>query len=90
MPGRLQVDVCHLHTTSTQWAGRAAQLSGTPPAPAAGNWPTGLAVAAIHADAAAATATLEDRLGTTAANVALAANTYATREANSSDLLRHV
>lgn len=90
MPGRLHVDVGHLRATSAQWSGRAAELTGAPPPPVANDWPSGLAVNAIHADASAAAATLKDRLGTTAAHVVLAANAYADQEANSSDMLRHV
>lgn len=90
MPGRLQVDVGHLHATSAQWAGRAAELSGTPPPPVASDWPSGQAVEAIHVDAAMAAAALQDQLGTTAARVVLAANAYTTQEANSSDLQKQV
>lgn len=90
MSARLHVDIGHLRTTSAQWAGRTAQLCGAPSPPAANDWPSGLAVDAIHAEAAAAAATLQDRLGTTAAHVGLAANTYAAREGNSSELLRRV
>ena len=90
MPGRLQVDVCHLHTTSTQWTGRAAELCGVPSPPVATGWPSELAVNAIHANAAAAAATLQDQLRTTAAQVVLAANAYAALEDNSSDLLRRI
>jgi hypothetical protein len=90
VPGRLQVDTCHLHTTSAQWGSRAAELCGAPSPSAANHWPSGLAVDAIHANATAAAATLQDRLGTTAAHVVLAANAYTAREANSSDLLRRI
>jgi hypothetical protein len=90
MPGRLQVDVCHLHATSAQWAGRAAELSGAPPPSVTNDWPSGQAVDAIHIDAATAAAALQDRLSTTAAGVGLAANAYATQENNSSDLHKQV
>src|SRR4051812_9496736 len=90
VPGRLQVDVCHLQATSAQWAGCAAELSGDPSPPVASDWPSGLAVNAIHANAAAEAATLEDRLGTTADQVGLAANAYAAREDNTSDLLGRI
>lgn len=87
MPGRLHVDINHLHTTSAQWAGLATELSGAPTPPVATDWPSGLAVDAIHADATAAAATLRDRLSTTAAHVSLAANAYTEQETNSSDQL---
>jgi hypothetical protein len=90
VPGRLSVDVSHLQATSTQWAGCAAELSGAPAPPIAKDWPSGLAIGAIHVNAAVAASTLQDRLGATATHVGLAANAYAANETSSSDPLRNV